>query len=211
MASQPSSRTGPGTPTLRTARPLIQQALALVEQSGDRGAEHVAIVLRLALRALESRRVDVTSLIDTGHRLEDLGRFELAAEFYTEAVRLEPDAPRGWTNLGEARRKLQHWEPAVDAYQRAIAVDPQYVWALAGLGESLRMMGRLEEALQPFEQALQRSPDNLFCLQGLAAALSELGRHREALPHWEHAVRLRPDSGFASDGLSECHRALAAV
>lgn len=192
---------------MRSARPLIEKALALVKD--QKGTEHVSLALRLALRATDSRVLDATSLIDTGHTLEEQGRYELAAEYYAEAIRLEPNAARGWTNLGEARRKLEQWSEAVEAYSQALHHDPHYLWALAGLGESLRMLGRLEASVQPFETALSRSPDNLFCLQGLASTLSELGRNRDALALWERALRVRPDSGFASDGLMRCHEALA--
>ena len=197
-----------GPDPVAAIRPQIEKALAVVRDMET--ASHVEIALRLALRTIDSRKVDVTALIDAGHRLEDQGRYEVASEYYKEAVRLEPDAPRSWTNLGEAHRKLEAWDKAADAYGRALDADPDYLWALAGRGESLRMLGRLEDSVKPFQRALAKSPDNLLCLQGLAAALSELQRHREALPHWERALRLRPDSGFASDGLARCHAAMAA-
>lgn len=195
-------------PTER-ARALLDEALRLVES--DDAADHVRVVLRLARRAFDSPRLDPASLIQTGHRLEEEGRFELAAEHYAEAVKLEPHAARGWTNLGEAHRKLSQWQRALDAYNRALACEPDYLWALAGRAEALRMLGRLEDCIAPFEAALAKSPDHVFALQGLGAALSELGRYRLALPHWEHALRLRPGSGFASDGLARCHQALASV
>ncbi|HHO51320.1 MAG TPA: tetratricopeptide repeat protein [Deltaproteobacteria bacterium] len=202
-----------GTPSdqgpLGQARLLLDEALQLVET--DASADHVRAVLRLARRSFDSPRLEPGALIQTGHLLEEEGRFELAAEHYAEVVKLEPHAARGWTNLGEARRKLSQWQLALEAYNRALACEPDYLWALAGRAEALRMLGRLEDCIAPFEAALAKSPDHVFALQGLGAALSELGRYRLALPHWEHALRLRPSSGFASDGLARCHQALAST
>lgn len=180
------------------------------EQLAAIDSKHPALVaLGLTELAFKTSSFDPSALIDTAQGLEEEGRFDLAAEFYREVVKVEPHRPRGWTNLGEVRRKLSQWDLALDAYNHALDRDGQYVPALAGKAEALRMVGRLRESLSPFKAVLDQEPDHLFAVQGLAAALSELGQPREALPHWEHALRLRPDSGFASDGLTRCHEALA--
>nr|MBX2803657.1 tetratricopeptide repeat protein [Myxococcales bacterium] len=183
------------------------EALALVED--DPGSAHIAMAVRLAHRAFKSRMLDPTELMDAGHRLEDQGRVELAAEYYAAVVKLEPGAARGWTNLGEARRKLGQYDAALEAFNRALLRDETYLWALAGKAESLRMLGRLDDAVEPFERALARSPDHVFAIVGLASVHTERGAFREALPLWERALRLRPESGYASDGLARCHEAMA--
>lgn len=198
---------GPNDERIKAIRAMIDKAR---EQLAGIDAKHPALVaLGLADLSFKTTSFDPSALIDQAQHLEEEGRFDLAAEFYREVVKVEPHRPRGWTNLGEVRRKLSQWDLALDAYNHALERDGDYVPALAGKAEALRMVGRLRESLAPFKAVLNQSPDHLFAVQGLAAALSELGQPREALPHWEKALELRPDSGFASDGLARCHEALA--
>lgn len=199
--------TAPSDERLKAIRTTLEEQR---QKLADLDPKHPAIgALELADLAFKTSSFDPSALIDTAQRLEEQGRFDLAAEFYREVVKVEPHRPRGWTNLGEVRRKLSQWDLALDAYNHALERDSEYVPALAGKAEALRMVGRLRESLAPFKAVLSSSPDHLFAVQGLAAALSELGQPREALPHWEHALSLKPDSGFASDGLTRCHEALA--
>ncbi|MEN0064994.1 MAG: tetratricopeptide repeat protein [Myxococcota bacterium] len=199
--------TAPSDERLTAIRSSIE---SMHEKLATLDPKHPALsALSLAELAFKTASFDPSALIDTAQRLEEEGRFDLAAEFYREVVKVEPHRPRGWTNLGEVRRKLSQWDLALDAYNHALERDGKYVPALAGKAEALRMVGRLRESLAPFKAVLEQSPDHIFAVQGLAAALSELGQPREALPHWEHALRLRPESGFASDGLARCHEALA--
>ncbi|MEM6929554.1 MAG: tetratricopeptide repeat protein [Myxococcota bacterium] len=199
--------TAPSDERLTAIRTTLEQQR---EKLAQLDPKHPALAaIELAELAFRTSSFDPSALIDTAQRLEEEGRFDLAAEFYREVVRVEPHRPRGWTNLGEVRRKLSQWDLALDAYNHALERDGDYVPALAGKAEALRMVGRLRESLAPFKAVLRSDADHLFAVQGLAAALSELGQPREALPHWEHALNLKPDSGFASDGLARCHELLA--
>jgi tetratricopeptide (TPR) repeat protein len=191
----------------RAAGRLLEEAAAALQTEPD------GVVfgkwIQLIRAAIDGAPADSAPLLRIGHALEDQGRHEAALDFFVEAVRLQPESPLTWTNLGEIRRKLGRWDEALAAYDKALSLDALYLWALAGRGEALRMVGRLDEAVVAFGSAIARAPDHLFALQGLAATLSELGRHRDALPVWEAALRMRPESGFASDGLARCHDALA--
>jgi tetratricopeptide (TPR) repeat protein len=192
----------------KQAADLLDQAIVLLAGDPDGGSS--AALVRMVRTGLDAPPHDPTHLLRLGHALEDQGRFEVAAEFFQEAVKVDPSSPLAWTNLGEICRKLVRWDAALQAYDEALARDSEYLWAIAGRGEALRMLGLLDDAVTAFRSAVDRAPEHLFAVQGLAAAaLSELGRHREALPVWETALRLRPESGFANDGLSRCHNELA--
>src|SRR5687768_7535392 len=155
---------------------LLDEAQTLVAQ--DPAAAAIAGPIRLARRALDAKRADPEDYLTVGQQLEDEGRFEMAAEYYEEAVTVDPSSARAWTNLGEARRRLSRWPEALRAYDEALRQQPAYLWALAGRGEALRMLGRAEEAIGPFSRALERAPEHVFAVQGLAATLTELGRFR---------------------------------
>jgi tetratricopeptide (TPR) repeat protein len=193
--------------------PVKERALALVDEAVAAlapVAEHAAWarLLKLVRAAMAAPAPDPSAILRMAGALEEVGRYEVAAEFFREAVRYDPGSALVWTHFGEIERRLEAWEDALRAYDEALRAEPDYVWAHAGRGEALRMLGRTDEAISAFERALGLDGGNVVALQGLAAALSEIGRYGDALPLWESALKARPDSGFASDGLGRCREAL---
>ena len=77
----------------------------------------------------------------------------------TEAIRLDPDHPRGWIERGDLKARLGQYEGAIADYDRAIRVDPRS--AAAYLNRSLvkSELGRHDEAIADLDQAMRLDPD----------------------------------------------------
>ena len=53
-------------------------------------------------------------------------RFDEAAEYFRQMIRLNPQSADGWNNLGWAQLQLGFGDQARASFQRALAIDPRY-------------------------------------------------------------------------------------
>jgi tetratricopeptide (TPR) repeat protein len=84
-----------------------------------------------------------------GTALLDEGRHEEALKAFDTAVRIKPDDPELWVNLGNALANMKRLSDAVAAYQRALEVDT-HNWAAAyRCGVIFYESGGFEQALSP--------------------------------------------------------------
>lgn len=79
--------------------------------------------------------------------LHNLGKYQEAVELFRKAVRLAPDLPGAWRNMGLAHEGLKQWKDAIQAYERYLE--------LAGTSGrySLQVMARVNECLKHLGQA----------------------------------------------------------
>src|SRR5687768_6585987 len=114
--------------------------------------------LEAALKALEAVLVtfpnDIQLITWSARLLKRSGRFQEAAIRYREALKLKPQLPELWFNLGNALQAQGRAEEAERAYMRAIRLKPALTAAHYNLGHLLRDRGRLETSAIAFEQVV---------------------------------------------------------
>jgi GT2 family glycosyltransferase len=141
--------------------------------------------------ATRRRKEDVITL---AHRARDARQWELAADFYKEALDRDPRSPPIWVQYGHA---LKEWGELRDreklaqaetAYRRALRLDPAAADTYLQLGHVLKLQGRIEEAKSSYLRAYAMDPslaDPFEELGGLgwsASQLSEMQRLAEQRP-----------------------------
>ena len=65
---------------------------------------------------------------------------------YREAIKLKPDLPEAWNELGHALKLQGQLDEAIRAYEQALRLRPNYAQALQYLGEAYVLLGRLGDA-----------------------------------------------------------------
>jgi Tfp pilus assembly protein PilF len=114
-----------------------------------------------------------------------------ALEWLETAVRIDPDLPDAWVNLGVVRRRAGELAGAETAYRRAIEIDPEFASAYQNLSALLFQLGGREDeaqrllALTDHEQ--NRNPFNFLSLGDLS--LSE-SRFEDAGRYFRRALDL---------------------
>lgn len=83
---------------------------------------------------------------------------ETAADFWDQAIQLQPTFPEANFMLGEALRKNSRAEASIAFYQRALAQDSNKFVYYARLGGAYVMLGQTEAALEVFSRGLKRFP-----------------------------------------------------
>lgn len=111
----------------------------------------------------------------------------------------DPENPRLWTALGNARYDREDWDGAIQAYEKALRKAPNDPAVLSDLGAAYRNRGELRRAVGLFTKARAADPDHwqsllnlvlvyAFDLRDAASAqraLEELKRRYPQIPNLE--------------------------
>ena len=126
-------------------------------------------------------------------RLERLdGNLPAAGKAFDRALRITPDDPALWVEIGRLRYAGGQHLLAIAAADHALQLDPQNVRALEFKGQLVRDRFGLIGALAWFEKALLVDKDDVPVLLEYAATLGELGRASETVIVTRRVLELDP-------------------
>ncbi|OIP30123.1 hypothetical protein AUK22_02425 [bacterium CG2_30_54_10] len=121
------------------------------------------------------------------------GDFVNAIMDLRQAVRLRPDMPEAFHNLGFAFEKTGDNKNAVKAYEKALALNPNYPSALNNLGFLLATLEiDAQRAVQLCQRAVQLEPSSVNFRDSLGWACYKAGRHDDAISHFRAAIKADP-------------------
>jgi Flp pilus assembly protein TadD len=126
------------------------------------------------------------------------GEKEIALEFMTEAISIEPDIPELHENLGILNLEMEELNNAIISFQNAIKIKPTLATAHFNLGNTFHRLGQQENAIVSFRKSLTHTPKyakaNIHSQLGYA--LNALGRKKEALKHFNKNLELNRVKNF---------------
>jgi tetratricopeptide (TPR) repeat protein len=128
--------------------------------------------------------------------LEGQGRLDEAADFYEQALAIEP-AARIHVRLGRLREQQGRPDDAVGQFAAALAIDPDHGPAYTGLGDVYEVQGKLPEAEEQYAAAVRVQPESADAHADLGRILNRRGRPADALKHYDRAIELKPTSAEA--------------
>jgi tetratricopeptide (TPR) repeat protein len=131
--------------------------------------------------------------IESGHAYLEAGEVKEAVLEYRNALKLRPDDPALYEQLGEALYKAEQPFEALPYFEQAHTMDPSRI-------ESTLYLARLTASSEPerardlLDEVLAAHPDDPFAQQTLAQVLLYEGKQRKALAAAKRAVELEPDN-----------------
>jgi protein O-mannosyl-transferase len=128
-----------------------------------------------------------------GDALSKRGRYDEAAQQFTEVLTVRPNDVSTRVQLGITRARQGRNEEARQAFLEALRIAPNDPAALDNFGNLLAQQGRYAEAVQQFEVSLKAKPDNAAAHNNIAISLAKLNRLGDAISHYREAIRLQPD------------------
>ena len=133
------------------------------------------------------------SLYAEGHRFQLSGNLVAAADAYRRALRLNPEHPAIYYDLGYVLQMQGRAGAAIDHYRRAIALQPDHGYAHYNLGYLLQSLGEGAAALEHYGIAAARLPDNAFVYYDWAWSLELSGDPAGAAELYRKAIALDPE------------------
>lgn len=120
----------------------------------------VLIILELtALGCSSSRWLDPNSpstlVFYEGTQKIEQGKFEEGAEILRNALKIRPDFPEAYVNLGAALAALGRIDEAVTAVRESIRLEPKYALSHASLGRLLTIKKEHKEAYEHLQKAVE--------------------------------------------------------
>ena len=133
----------------------------------------------------------VAELFERGVALHQQGDLAGAAEFYGEAIQLDPGNPDLLHMLGIAAFQLGDLLAAVDILGRALAARTPFPEARGNFATVLQGLGRFTDAEAELRQAIAESPATAAFHYNLGNLLSETGRTADAVGAYRQALSLQ--------------------
>lgn len=139
-----------------------------------------------------------TEALRTAVRLEDEGKFALAAQTYRELLARDPHSVLAWTNLGNTEMRLDRRPAAEEAFRKALELEPDSADTLNNLAWLLYEEKRIDEAEPLARKAVvTAAPDPWLRLDTLARILAARGACDEAATTFRQAIAAVPASRAA--------------
>ena len=110
------------------------------------------------------------------------------------AVRIDPELPQAWVNLGVAQRRAGQMPRAEASYRRALDANPETLAAYQNLSALLQIQRRGEEAAALLALTDRKSNRNPFSYLALGDLALHEKRRAEAERYYRRALRLDPQS-----------------
>ena len=127
-------------------------------------------------------------------RLEEEGKYALAAHAYREVLQRDPKSVLAWTNLGNAEMQLGRRPAAEEAFRKALELEPDAADTLNNLAWLLFEEKRIGEAEPLARKAvITKAPDRWLRLDTLARILAARGACDEAAMTFRAAIAAVPD------------------
>jgi len=217
------------------AEQCLQQALAVLEggdiADGDRHFLTVFMMNGLALvRVRQGRAEEALELCRAGiarlnehlspdrHRLHrsvllfniaqvhaQLGPYEDAIEYFSEAMAMDPNYSEYYNDRGAVYFKMRLFARAERDYLQAIELSPPYPEVWTNLGQCYRAMERMVDAVSAYSRAIDLDPRATLAIVGRGEAHIALGRDEPALADYARALTIEPDQPLVLAGRAILH------
>jgi len=120
------------------------------------------------------------------------GRLDAAIKEYSRVLRLAPESPDVYNNLGVALRSAGRPEASVACYRRSLGLRPGAAGVYTNLGNALRDLGETAKAVEAHRRAVKHGPKSPKAMYNAGLAFREGGHTKVALEHFNRAVKLEP-------------------
>lgn len=181
-------------PALRAADAPEPDALRCADGSAVADA-----AIRACTRLLNSGRYDeagrVAWLSNRGLHRHRSGRLVEAAQDFSDAIALQPDAAQLYLNRGAAYGMAGALEKALLDFEKVIKLEPGSADGHMNRATALEKMGRYAESLAGYDTAITLVPDNWIAWDGRCWLRAIIGTDLPgAMSDCERALALRPDA-----------------
>jgi tetratricopeptide (TPR) repeat protein len=99
---------------------------------------------------------------------DDPARFENAMRYYNMSLKLYPDAPQVYNNIGVLELNRGNVAAAERNFRKALEIRPGYFAAYNNLGSIYNRRGETNKSIELLGSAIKASPDNPFAYLSLA-------------------------------------------
>ncbi len=161
------------------------------------GIPILACLVGFALGTTGSSRIlaqeDAAKLYQQAQDAEQRQDWAGAAQAYRELLKVAPELPELFNNLGIALHYQGRYRESAEWLRKALAKKPEMTGARLFLGLDHYLLGEYGPAILDLTEVARREPDNTAALLHLGAAQLASGAPSDAIPTLESALRQNQD------------------
>jgi tetratricopeptide (TPR) repeat protein len=124
----------------------------------------------------------------------DVKNFEVAAEAFSEYVKLTNEDVSGLFELAFSLHKSGKYNESIHYWEKINRIRPRHLKTLIYWGNTLQELGNYKEAILKYQQANQLQPQHAVILMNWGVALKRLGRFEDAIHKYLQANKIRPNN-----------------
>jgi tetratricopeptide (TPR) repeat protein len=162
-----------------------------------------------SLVAQETVSPEVQALYEHAQAAQAANSPETAISDYRHILKLAPNLPQAYNNLGRLYFNLGRYGEAAAVLKQGLTVAPEMHGAQIMLGASLLELGQATNAIPPLEAGVQAMPADRFARMTLVHALIGANRPQEALPQLDALLKADPRDQEAWYTLGKLHLQLS--
>jgi Flp pilus assembly protein TadD/2-polyprenyl-3-methyl-5-hydroxy-6-metoxy-1,4-benzoquinol methylase len=122
-----------------------------------------------------------------------LQNFKRAITNFNKAIKLNPNIPTIYYNLGLAFHHIGNMDDAIVNYKKAIEIKPDYDEALNNMGMSLEEKGDVEGAIDKYNKVLATNPNHAGAYYNLGNVFCSKDNLILAIQNYNKAISIKPD------------------
>jgi Tfp pilus assembly protein PilF len=193
--------------------PVVLYNIAVLEQRRNRPDAALAgferlLAIEMARPGALTAEILALTRANVGLLYVERGNPEDALPHLREALRLDPDSPRSWNNLGLALRRLSHDREAQEAFRRALELSPGDPQIANNLAVAWIASESWADAVSLLERTARQHPTDLATWLHLGLARRGQGDLGGAAAALERVLELDPDNRHGSAAMAASYLAL---
>ncbi len=151
------------------------------------------LVLPLPSIGQTSREIAAENHIQAAKQAQTEGDYAQAATEYEAAVKLMPEVPELYGNLGIAYYLQKDYAKAIEVLNQALKRKPSQAGPSLYLGMAYIRLSRFAESIKPLQRAISLNPKQREAYINLSASYNELEKDEESLQVLQQAAKVFPD------------------
>jgi tetratricopeptide (TPR) repeat protein len=148
---------------------------------------------------------EVHELYEQGVEEAKRQNYANAAENFNSALKLDPEYPDGWRELGRAQMYLRNYADAESAFRKYLALSPDDNLVYLNMAWALYSEKKYSEEVDLLEKRIASAPSDGDAYARLGSAYLALHQPEKALPVLQKAVSIYPKYEFPQFNLARAH------
>ena len=167
---------------------------------------HLQLALAHTLE-LQKKFPNSVALFDiAGESNLGLLQYDVAIEYYQQALKIKPDFAKAYYNIGIALLHQGYLDAAINSYKQVLKIMPTFAGAHNNIGNAQKKKGDLQAAINSYKNAVLAKPDYAEAYYNMGIAQQDKGDLKAAINSYTKALKIMPNHAVAYNNMGNAQK-----